>query len=94
MLARVGNKPGAAAKVVSHGDVSQAWARKLRAGKRQRSQKRLAMLGRITEERSCETPFLRGFIPLNHKLAFPSGFCCFYAVRNFNRTSTRFTPLA
>ena len=73
MLARIGNKPRAAAKAISHGCFSQALPLGCAQASRQRSQKWLAFEGESGEEKSCHAILISPVFPVASPLR--AGFC-------------------
>ncbi len=69
-----------AAKVVSHGDLLPSVAARMSAGKPPAFSEVLAFLGRISEERSCYTPF--DLSPVLPAASPPRAGFCVYGLRN------------
>ena len=76
MLARIGNKPRAAAKAISHGYfLPSVAARSWRQASRQRSQKWLAMLGENQARKELPRSFRSRRFSLVPQARFRAGFC-------------------
>jgi hypothetical protein len=75
VLTRIGNKARAAAKAISHGDVSQAWARKPRSGQPSSFSEMACDVGENQRGKVLPHTFFAG--SPGSKPAYPSGFFAF-----------------